>query len=180
MAFLSNEQVHKLKGKITSDPKMLQKIYRSRKSASYKISIDHNLVNDYEKDGWEVEKVLKTKTRLIREKTHSKKFEDDIWCQFYELGFTTLNIDETLELPFSKDPKDKKQIDVIAINNESAIIIECKSAEKLKKPPSFKDEFDLLGLRINGFSKALKQILNNSIKTKFIFATRNLRIGFQL
>jgi len=180
MAFLSNEQIQILKGKITNDPTTLRKVYKSRKNPFYRISVDHNLINDYEKDGWEVEKVLKTKTRLIKEKVFSKKFEDDIWCQFYELGFTTLNIDETLELPFNKDPKDKKQIDVLAINNESAIIIECKSAEKLKKPPSFKDEFDLLGLRINGFSKALKQILNNSIKTKFIFATRNLRIGFQL
>jgi DNA sulfur modification protein DndB len=133
-------------------------------------------VGDYQKDGWEIDNVLKTKTKLTKEKVHSKKFEDDVWCQFYELGFRTLNIDETLELPFSKDPKDKKQIDVIAINEETAIIIECKSSKKLKKAPSYKDEFDLLSLRLDGFKKVLKQYLNKSIRTKFIFATNNLRI----
>jgi DNA sulfur modification protein DndB len=155
---------------------LLGKLYKSKKSADYKISVDHNLVSDYEKEGWTLDTVLKTKTKLTKEKTHSKKFEDAVWCQFYELGFRTLNIDETFELPFSKDPKDKKQIDVIAINDETAIIIECKSSEKLKKAPSYKDEFDLLGLRLDGFTKVLKQLFNNTIRTKFIFATNNLRI----
>jgi len=176
MGYISNEQLIGLKSKITSDPSLLGKLYKSKKSADYKISVDHNLVSDYEKEGWTLDTVLKTKTKLTKEKTHSKKFEDAVWCQFYELGFRTLNIDETFELPFSKDPKDKKQIDVIAINDETAIIIECKSSEKLKKAPSYKDEFDLLGLRLDGFTKVLKQLFNNTIRTKFIFATNNLRI----
>lgn len=176
MGFISNEQIVELKSKITSDLSLLGKLYKAKKNADYKISVDHNLVSDYEKEGWSVDTILKTKTKLTKEKSHSKKFEDAVWCQFYELGFRTLNIDETLELPFSKDPKDKKQIDVIAINDETAIIVECKSSEKLKKAPSYKDEFDLLGLRLDGFTKVLKQVFNNSIRTKFIFATNNLRI----
>ena len=110
MGYISNEQLIGLKSKITSDPSLLGKLYKSKKSADYKISVDHNLVSDYEKEGWTVDTVLKTKTKLTKEKTHSKKFEDAVWCQFYELGFRTLNIDETFELPFSKDPKDKKTI----------------------------------------------------------------------
>ncbi len=176
MGFISNEQIVQLKSKITSDISLLGKLYKAKKNADYKISVDHNLVSDYEKEGWSVDTILKTKTKLTKEKSHSKKFEDAVWCQFYELGFRTLNIDETLELPFSKDPKDKKQIDVIAINDETAIIVECKSSEKLKKAPSYKDEFDLLGLRLDGFTKVLKQVFNNKIRTKFIFATNNLRI----
>lgn len=176
MAYISNEQIIDLKSKLSSDPSLLGKIYKAKKNDKYIISVDHNLVDDYEKEGWEIEAVLKTKTRLTKEKKHSKKFEDEVWCQFYDLGFRTLNIDENFELPFSKDPKDKKQIDVIAINDETAIIIECKSSDKLKKAPSYKDEFDLLGLRIDGFQKTLKQLIHGSIKTKYVFATRNLRI----
>ena len=176
MGYVNNEQIIDFKSKITSDPSTLGKIYKAKKSPNYIISVDHNLVEDKLKEGWIVNSILKTKTKLSKEKTHSKKFEDDIWCQFYELGFRTLNIDENLELPFSKNPNDKKQIDVIAVNNETAIIIECKSSAKLKKAPSYKDEFDLLGLRLDGFSKVLKQVFNSSIKVKFIFATRNLRI----
>lgn len=176
MAHISSDQIIELNSKLSSDSSLLGKIYKSKKKAKHTISVDHNLVADYEKEGWEVDDVLKTKTKLSKAKEHSKIFEDEVWCQMYELGFRTLNIDENFELPFSKDPKDKKQIDVIAINEETALIIECKSSKKLKKAPSYKDEFDLLGLRIDGFSKTLKQLLNDSIKVKYIFATRNLRI----
>ena len=120
---------------------------------------------------------MKTKTKIRIKKSHSKQFEDDVWCQFYNLGFRTLNYDEYFILPFSKDKEDTKQIDVIAINDETIFLIECKSSEKLKKAPSFKDEFELLGLRIDGFRKALQQIFGRDIKVKYIFATRNLRIS---
>jgi DNA sulfur modification protein DndB len=176
MGYITKEQIIELEKKISNDPSLLGKIYKSKKNPYYEISVDHNLVQAYESEGWKIDSILKTKTKLIKAKTHSKRFEDDVWCQFYDLGFRTMNIDEKLELPFSSDPKEKKQIDVLAINEETAIIIECKSSEKLKKAPSYKDEFDLLGLRLDGFTKSLKQLLNNSIKTKFVFATRNLRI----
>lgn len=132
-------------------------------------------MKSYVKDSWEVYgKPLKTKTRLRKKKTHSKKFEDDIWCQMYELGYRTLNIDENLHLYFNNN--EKKQIDVLAINDETAIIIECKSSEKLKKAPNYKDEFELLKLRIDGFRKTIQQIYGKDLKVKYIFATRNLRM----
>ena len=176
MPFLSNDQIIELNTKLSSDPVKLKKIYNSKKKDSFRISEDHNLVDDLLTDGWVVESRLKTKTILVKEKSHSKKFEDEIWCQLYELGYTTLNIDENLELPFGPDSKDKKQIDILAINSETVLIVECKSSKKLKKAPSYKDEFELLGLRIDGFTKSLKQLLNHQFKVKFIFATRNLRI----
>lgn len=176
MGYLSKEQIVEIEKKITSDASKLSRIYKAKKKDHYIISVDHNLVQDYEKDGWTIDKILKTKTRLTKVKSHSKKFEDEVWCQFYDLGFHTMNLDENLELPFSQDPKDKKQIDIVAINDETAIIIECKSSERSKKAPSYKDEFDLLGLRLDGFRKVLRQLTGKKIRTKFIFATRNLRI----
>ena len=176
MAFLSDDQISTLREKISDDKIRLGRIYRSKKNDFNLLSVEHNEVEELKKDGWEVDKILKTKTKIKKIKTHQKKFEDDIWCQFYELGFTTLNIDDKLELPFSKDPKDKKQIDVFAFNGEVAIIIECKSAASSKKAPSYKDEFDLLKLRLDGFKKSLHQLFSNSIRTKFVFATRNLKI----
>lgn len=53
----------------------------------------------------------------------------------------------------------KKQIDVLALNDETAIIIECKSSERLKKAPNFKDEFELLGLRLDGFKKLFTKFM---------------------
>lgn len=176
MAFLEQFQIDKIKGKIIDDLSNLGKTYKAKKGTYQQISVDHSLVEDYIKKGWEqYTKPLKTKTLLRKEKKPSKKFEDEIWCQFYELGFRKMNYDENLILPFSKNIEDTKQIDIIAINEETIFIVECKSSEKLKKAPSYKDEFDLLSLRLDGFKKALHQIYGNNYKIKYIFATKNLR-----
>lgn len=175
MAFLDQFQIDTIKGKIIDDLSNLGKTYKSKKGNYQLISVDHSRVEDYAKQGWEeYSKPLKTKTLLRKAKDHSKKFEDDIWCQFYELGFRTMNYDENLILPFSKNPEDKKQIDVIAIGEDTIFIVECKSTETSKKS-SFKDEFDLLRLRLDGFKKALFQIYGSNYKVKYVFATRNFR-----
>ena len=46
-----------------------------------------------------------------------KKFEDDIWCQLYELGYRHFNIGDDFRLPYDKDDSDKKQIDVCRRQN---------------------------------------------------------------
>ncbi|KQC05006.1 MAG: hypothetical protein APR54_08575 [Candidatus Cloacimonas sp. SDB] len=178
MSFLKQYQIDDIKGKLVSDRSKLGKLYKAKKSKFQHLSIDHSLVDVYLKQGWEIDgKPLKTKTKIKIEKTHSKQFEDDVWCQFYKLGYRTLNYDENFVLPFGKKETEKKQIDVVAINDDSIILVECKSSEKPKKAPSYKDEFDLLKLRLNGFRKVLKQCFGDERKIKFIFATRNLRIN---
>lgn len=178
MAFLTDYQAKEIKGKLLEDKSTLGKLYKAKNNSYQTISVDHSLVDDYLKDGWEVfGKPLKTKTKLRIAKSHSKQFEDDIWCQFYKLGFRHLNFDERLILPFSKDPKDTKQIDVIAIKDDTIFLVECKSSEKLGPARLLKDEFDLLKLRLDGFKKALWQIFGRDKKVKYIFATRNLRIN---
>lgn len=177
MAFLKDYQVREIKDKLVVDKSTLGKLYRVKKNEYQTISIDHSLVLDYEKKGWEIfGKPLKTKTKLRKRKIHSKQFEDEIWCQFYNLGYRYLNFDENFFLPFSKNPEDTKQIDVVAINDETIFLIECKSSKKSTPARLLKDEFELLGLRLDGFKKALWQIFGKEKKIKYVFATRNLRI----
>ncbi len=176
MTFLKQIDIDEIKGKLTSDVSRLGKIFSAKNSQYEKISIDHSLVEDYFKDGWELDKELKTKSRLFRPKKHSRLFEDDIWCQLYKLGYRYLNYDDNFKLPYGPDPEDKKQIDVIAIDNETVLLIECKSSYKPKKSPSLKTEFEGLSQRLDGFRKVCHDIFGRGIKVKYIFATRNLRI----
>jgi len=177
MSFLEPHQLSEITNKLTSDPSQLGKIYKKKKNLHQVKSVDHPLVDDYLDKGWEIDKKLKTKTKLIKQKKHSHAFKDAVWCQFYELGYKYLNFDNAFVLPFSKDKKDTKQIDIIAIDDDTVFIVECKSSEKSEKAPSYKDEFDLLKLRLNGFRKSIEQVLNKKIKIKYIFATKNLRMG---
>src|SRR5690606_1362053 len=133
-----DENIHEIKSSLTSDISLLGKLYRAKKSSFQQRSIDHSMLDDFLAEGWEEDPSsnLKTKVKIRREKPHNVKFEHDIWCQLYELGYRTLNIDENFRLPFSTNAQDKKQIDVIAINDESILLVECKSSEERKNAPS--------------------------------------------
>ncbi|CAC9605641.1 hypothetical protein [uncultured Gammaproteobacteria bacterium] len=179
MAFLGQNQIDEVRGKLTNDVVRLASLYRAKRKDRHEVSVRSSLVEQYERQGWEVSEVLKTKTKLIKEKKHSEKFEDQIWCQFYSLGFRYMNKDETLVLPWGKEDSDKKQIDVVAIDKGRKIVflIECKSSEKPRNAPSYKDEFDLLKLRIDGFRKSMSQLLGDGFKIQHVFATRNQKLS---
>jgi DNA sulfur modification protein DndB len=177
MSFLESYQLGEITRKLTKDSSKLGKIYKAKKNPYQTMSVDHSLVDGYLNKGWELDKELKTKTKLIKKKKHSRIFEDKVWCQFYELGYRYLNFDDAFILPFGKDKKDTQQIDVIAIDDDTVFIVECESSEKLKKAPPYQGEFDLLRLRLDGFKKSMEQVLNKKIKVKYIFATKNLRMS---
>jgi DNA sulfur modification protein DndB len=177
MSFLKQIEIDQIKGKLATDLSTLGKIYNSKKNNYLMKNVDHSLVEKMTEEGWEEYGTpLKTKTKLRRLKSHSKQFEDDVWCQFYELGYRCINYDDKFFLPYGKNPEEKKQIDLIAIDKETVILVECKSSESPKKASSFKTEFEGLELRLDGFRKALTQIFDKGIKPKYIFATRNLRV----
>src|SRR5574343_32468 len=178
MSFIDPTEIQKLNHKLTTDLSYLGKLYKSKKNKYHTKTVDISLVDSFIKEGWEeYGKSLKSKAQIRKPKNHSKQFEDDVWCQFYELGYRHMNFDETFYLPFGKSFEEKKQIDIIAIDNETVFLIECKSSDKIKKAPSYKDEFELLGMRLDGFRKSIEQLLGKTLKVKYIFATRNLRIN---
>ncbi|WP_420399703.1 DGQHR domain-containing protein [Flagellimonas sp.] len=178
MAFLKQFEIDQFKDKLVTDLSTLGKLYKSKKNKYVTKSVDHSLVDGLLKEGWEeFGRPMKTKTRLRKAKPHNKKFEDDIWCQFYELGYRTLNYDENFLLPYGKNPEDKKQIDVIAVDEETIFLVECRSSEKPKKISSLKTEFEGLEIRLNGFKKSLEQAFGRGKKIKYLFATRKLRIS---
>ncbi|WP_431162019.1 DGQHR domain-containing protein [Flagellimonas beolgyonensis] len=177
MGFLKQIEVDQIKSKVATDLSVLGKLYKAKKSKYITKSVDHSLVDDMLKEGWEeYGRPLKTKTKLRKSKTHSKQFEDDVWCQFYQLGYRILNYDNNFVLPFGKNEEEKKQIDVVAVDDETIFLIECKSSERPRKASSLKTELEGLPIRLNGFRKSLDQIFGKGRKIKFIYATRKLRI----
>jgi DNA sulfur modification protein DndB len=178
LPFIDPAEAAVLREKLSVDPSGLGKLYKAKKSEYMVRSVDHSLVEDLIADGWEeFGKPLKTKTKLRKRKNFDKQFEDDVWCQMYDLGYRHLNIDRDFQLPFGPQSTDKKQIDVVAANDDTILIFECKSSENPKKAPSFKTEFEALKQRLDGHSKALEQIFGKGRRVKYIFATRNLRLS---
>lgn len=177
MPFIDPAEAATLRSKVSSDKSQLGKIYAAKSTKFHTRNVDHSLAEGLGKEGWEeFGTPLKTKTRLRKPKNHNVQFEDDIWCQLYRLGYRTLNVDETFCLPFGPNKEDKKQIDVIAIDDDSVLLIECKSSELPAKPPSYKAEFESLRLKLDGFRKSIDQAFGPGRRIKYIFATRNLRV----
>ncbi len=178
MPFIDPAEASALREKMTRDPQQLGRLFRSKSDEYHSLSVDHNLVDEYVSEGWEkVGNPLKTKTKIRKPKTHDLLFEHRVWCQLYKLGYRNLSIGEGFHLPFGKDPLQKKQIDVVAVNDDSILLFECKSAELPKKAPSYKTEFEGLRERLDGFKKSLEQIFGPGRKVKYVFATHNIRLS---
>lgn len=140
---------------------------------------NEELLKDYYNNGWELEREFKTKVRLKKNKTHDVLFEDKVWTLFASLGFKVLNRDRKLEIPYDKNnPKLTQQIDVLTKDDESLIIVECKSTKEKNKKGDFKKELEAYKSKIEGIRNSLRSIFpNQKLKFRFVFATENYAIS---
>ncbi len=172
MASLTISQIQTIKEHMTNDESMLAKKFKAKKTPYDTQSILLNELEDYLSKGWEEVSRSKYKAKIQRLKPAGRRFEDDIWCMFYNLGFRHLNYDEKLEVQWGDNPEDKHQLDVVAIGDEAIFVVECKATENIR-PASFKKDIDDMRFYKEGVMKALRQIYGEDKKVKFIFATRN-------
>lgn len=137
-------------------------------------SVHPELQDRYENDGWEVDRKFKTKIRMKKLKPFDMAYEDEVWTTIANLGYTYLNNDRQFKIPYSDDPQLTQQIDVFAADNETILIIECKSAFGETKKGNFKETIEAIGGKKDGLYKSLRKIFPESKhKIKFILATKN-------
>lgn len=172
---LSELQIEKIKDHMLHEADALAHKYKAKRTKFDSRKVLHAEVDGLVNQGWIVSNVLKTKTQITRPKEFSRQFEDDIWCMFYELGFRILNSDEKLLIPWSENPEDKKQIDIVAIGDDAIFVVECKAAEK-PKSRSFQSVLNEMALYKTGVAESLRQIYGAKKRVKFILATRNYQI----
>jgi DNA sulfur modification protein DndB len=186
MSWLEKTQVNNIELKIydggqdgTEEAQQIKKLFNLNRNPMHKKSVQIELVDEHVQKGWTVEKETHKGKRasLIMEKPSSVRFENEVWCMFYNLGIRYLNHDNKLELPFGKNPNEKKQIDVFAVDTENKIVflVECKASQK-KTKKSFKTEIESMAAMKDGFTKSIYQIFDDTYKVQLIFATRNYRI----
>lgn len=125
-------------------------------------------------EGWVKYKDYKD-TKFIgvkKDKSHSEIFEDKVWILFANMGFTHMNKDRFFEMQYDyQNPNITQQIDVFAADEETVIIVECKSSEELKDGV-FKKPIEAFYGQMNGLRReALKKFPNR--KVKFIWAINN-------
>lgn len=131
-------------------------------------------LSELEEEGWEYVKDYADPKfiKVRKEKPYDERFEDKVWLLFAQMGFTHLNKDRNFKMSYDyHNPDFTQQIDVFAADDETVLIVECKSAETMKDGV-FKKPLESLHGQMDGLRKeALKQFPKR--KVKFIWATNN-------
>jgi hypothetical protein len=108
-------------------------------------------------DGWHIERQGKTTIRLTRPKPRSSLLEDRVWSLLYRLGFTHLSGEGGAQLLLDPkcDTKIYNQIDVVGLDEDVAVAIECKSAENTRKYSDFQKDLAKHSLIRQRFASAI-------------------------
>lgn len=158
----------------------ISKELRLRKLSAYKESYlnDSSALQSRIEQGWEVEAVLKTKTRISKKKPNDIDFEDKVWSLFALLGFKLMNKDRNFHMPYDKkNEKLTSQIDVFAKDDETILIIECKASNK-NRIGDFKECLEAMKSKKPGIINSIMALFPGSRpKIKYILATRNLGLS---
>lgn len=149
--------------------------FKRRKKEFIEQKVNYKLVEDYKEQGWEEVKRYKNGQVLIKKpKKIGDAFEDEVWSIFYKMGFKVMNKGNQFKIAYTDE--NSKQIDVIAIDNEVCLLIECKESEKYEKTKTWKTDLEsIYGIREGLFNELRKEYPNR--KFKYIFATKNFLIG---
>ena len=161
--------------------KALQQEMRKRKNAyiETKDYIYDAVREQREQDGYELvqEYADKKYAKYRKEKLYYDAFEDKVWCMLAQMGFTEMNAGKNqFKIAYApENPNLTQQIDVFAADEETVLIVECKSSETLSKA-QFKKEIEALKGQISGIIKEVRKKYP-AHKIKFIWATQNILIG---
>lgn len=137
-------------------------------------TISYALKEEYINGGWEIDRENARSLRMKKTKLHSKIFENNVWMVLYKMGYKQLNKDHTFKIPYSNNPDiPARQIDVFCFDEDTAIVVECKSSEVRKPKPMQTIINDLANIK-SGIINTLNNIFETRKKIKFILATNNI------
>ena len=158
----------------------IAKELRLRKLDSYSESFlnGSGALNEKLAQGWEVRAELKTKTKLFKKKPYDIAFRDKVWTLFASLGFKLLNKDSSFSIPYDK--KDRNQFhyaDVFAKDDETVLIVDCRSSLK-DKMGDFSKDLDEMKTKKLGIMNTISALFpSTKPKFKYILATSRLGIS---
>ena len=155
----------------------IKRIKRERSIPYVTKSIFTSSLEDEREEGWELLSEMKNpkRVKVKKNKSQDEVFEDTLWVLLANLGFTTMNRDKFFRMSYGDNDSETQQIDVFAVDDETILFVECKSAVKLTDGV-FKTVIEAYSKKMRGLQlEALKKFPNR--KCKFIFATNNYTLS---
>ncbi len=119
----------------------LKSLARLKRSDRVFRTVNNQNVAEHLANGWQVQRKNKKTSRIMRPKRHDVLLEDRVWSLLYAMGFTHLSGEggAFLLVDPQSEAATKNQIDVVGLDPEIAVAVECKSAATPRKDPRFQE-----------------------------------------
>lgn len=155
----------------------LRKEYRRRNTKFDQKSIKSTEIDEFTSEGWLIHRKQKGTAVVRREKKIDERLENLWWVLLYKMGYTELNGGRKFRVKLKRrnDQEGEKQIDVFASDDETVIVAECKSCERLKKR-SLQKDIEEFGALKGDIANSIKSFYGKEYKPKILwfFVTENV------
>jgi len=154
----------------------LRTAFRRRKDANDYQKVGSDDESDLTKIGWSLHKKMQSHVWLKRPKSSDTMLEDRIWCLFYRMGYPRLSGPKfRIEYRNNDGSTGHKRIDVLAADDETVVVVECRAREARGKRSLQKDIEDIEALQ-RRLSQAIRTHLGKGANPKIIWilATSNI------
>jgi DNA sulfur modification protein DndB len=135
-------------------------------------TVNPTALDQFVADQWIVDKSNKKSIRLRRPKPHGTLLEDRVWTLFHRMKFPMLSGEGGAQL--SLEPRNAEgassQIDVVGVDDEVAVAIECKSSEKVSRRAQFQQELAKHAAIRERFTAAVRSQFEAAHKRQIVLA----------
>jgi DNA sulfur modification protein DndB len=170
------EQVEWLRT-IVSDAASLKREATRRSKSYQELSVYKGAVGEFLEQGWDTVRELQRKTLLRRAWPHDERLENRVWCLFHLLGYPEISSGRQFKVRIERSGADPlyKQIDVLAKDDETVVVAECKSCDQVTRRSLQKDIEEFASLQ-RPISNAVRKHYGHQFKPKIIwlFVTSNI------
>ena len=149
----------------------LKSLARQKKRRSQYRTVKNEDISDHLLNGWQVQRKNKRTSRVFRPKQHDVLLKDRVWSLLYAMGFTHLSGEEgaCLSVDTKSEVATKDQCDVVGLDPEVAIAVECRSAVTPTKQELSQEYLEKQNI--------LRQIFANSVKAQFPLESNRVPIA---
>ncbi|MGA1978411.1 MAG: DGQHR domain-containing protein [Bacteroidales bacterium] len=151
-----------------------------KKNKQYDIKTIHKAdLNKFLEEGWIYFRELKSSIQVKKDKPHGRALEDRVWGLFYRMAFGYLSGEGGAKLTINSSSQNpvKSQLDIVAVDTEVALVIECKSSKEFKKRPEFQEELAKFSISKECFTRSIKQdFSNNNLKIIYLMFLSNINL----
>ena len=164
-------------GTLLTDPSRIRREAVRRRKPFDEKSVSLDDIPEHEAKGWQVDRRLKRKTRVRREKEIDERLENRFWMFLFKLGYPELSDGRAFTILIERKGAEplRKQIDVFGKDDETVIVAECRASAKLTKRTLQKDIEEFAKLK-GPISSAVRRHYGLDVKLKIIwlFVTENI------